>query len=103
MEPKIEVRMEEREAHGKHAVYIAECDGVLYEFDPLQRAMKDCGVSTITDENRRDVAKKHLDYAKTGITRARTSVLLRWLMQKAGSLSPNEFTALEDSVWRYLQ
>jgi len=100
MEPKIEVGTEARETHGKHTVYIAECEGVLYEFDPLLRAMKDCDVNTITEENRRDVAKKHLDYAKTGIARARTGVLLRWLMQKAESLPPDEFTALWDSVWK---
>ena len=99
MELKIEVKMEESEAHGKHNVYIAECEGVLYEFDPLQRAMNDCGISAITEENRRDVAKKHLDYAKVGITRARTGAFLRWLVQKAESLAPDEFTAFWESAW----
>jgi len=103
MLPKIVVGMEEREAHGKHTVYVAECDGTLYEFDPLLRAMKDCDTNAITDENRRDIAKKHLEHEKTGAARARNGALLRWLMQKAENLPLDELTALGDSVLKYLR
>ena len=41
MKPEIEIRMEERETLGqKSRVYIAECEGLLYEFNPLQAAVE---------------------------------------------------------------
>lgn len=78
MELRIEVTVEDCKAYGEnHKLYIGYCEGERYEFDPLKAALKDYGARKISDENRHIVAKKHLEYMKTGIVRARSGAIYR--------------------------
>ena len=91
MEPKIEVKTDIRDTLGQvHTVFIAECEGIKYEFDPLAQAVKDNA----------EVASAALKYAKTGAYRAKLGALIRWFSRKAENLEPDEITALWDSVWK---
>jgi hypothetical protein len=48
-----------RNTHGiEHNVYAAEYLGEQYELDPLERAMKDCGVKGVNAGNRERVLDK---------------------------------------------
>ena len=92
MEPKIEVRTDTRDTLGQtRTVFIAECEGIRYEFDPLAQAVKDNG----------EVKAAALEHAKTGVTRAKAGALLKWFSRKAENLPPEEVTALWDSVWKF--
>jgi hypothetical protein len=77
-------------------VFVAECESVLYEFDPLERALKDCGFSEWTEENNRQIAARRLEHQKTGSTRARTGARFRWAKQ---TMQPEEFSAYL-ATWR---
>jgi hypothetical protein len=100
MELRIKVSIENCGAYGEnHKLYVGNCEGVRYEFDPLKAALKDCGIQEISGETNRMVAKKHLEYIKTAVIRARSGALLRYISSKSRDLTDDEFTALWSSTW----
>ena len=80
-------------------LFIGEYGDVRYEFDPLERAMKNLGVTEITDENRRGIEKRALEYTKVGCYRADVGARLKYIMSQAGKVNPVDFDSLVDFVW----
>jgi hypothetical protein len=97
---KVTVKSERRNDSGiDRLVFIADCGGAGYEFDPLAAALKDTGIGTIGGENLKLVQEKCLELSKTGIQRAESGARLRYFVSQAETATPEEVNALWDSIW----
>jgi hypothetical protein len=97
---KVTVKSESRNSNGiEHLVFIAECDDVRYEFDPMATALKEAGIGKIDGENRKIVQKKCLELSKSGIQRAESGARLHCFIKQSENAAPEDVNALWDSIW----
>jgi hypothetical protein len=97
---EVRVKSENRNTNGiNHLVFVAECGGVSYNFDPLTAALKAAGIGKIDNENQKFVQEKCLELSKTGIQRAESGARLRYFMKQAENAMPEEVNALWNSIW----